>query len=478
MYATKRKFHSILNSLTPPSTANSNESTTFTDVSASASIRTSGLTSPSTFTLPGDVGTQSAKKRRLTARLSSHRPCTSQSTQSSRRIDGMLEQPTQRFATTKQPNYAPWDRTQFLRRLKTFRHVDRWTAKPKSVNEVVWAKRGWSCVGRERVGCVGGCGKELVIRLERPDQASGGSEDERWSNGFDERMIIRYVDMTVSEHDENCLWKKRGCDDGIYRLPLANPSTSIAALKSRYESLVAIATEIPSNITVPECVEVASVAKQLPSDFLRPTSEESTESSSVTVPANVNEDVLAMALFGWQAEEGHIEGLATCEACFRRLGLWLFKHKPSSSRSKTGRTAISDETPSMNRLDVVAEHRDYCPWINTASQGGISSPNEVSAGSEGSAGWQMLHRALHTAQHFRDGKDGEHSQRRLGDSDPMAPDGDFIGDSTSFVLSQDDGDSTILRDEKDKERWAKLKKLSKVFDVRHGKKVQKKPSIS
>ena len=114
------------------------------------------------------------------------------------------------------PSFAPLDRAQFLARLKTFRHVDRWTSKPEPINEVQWAKRGWSCVGKERVGCVGGCDRELVIKLERGEEDSGiytGIEDDDdWNASVTEQLVDRYVDMIVAGHDEYCLWRKRGCD--------------------------------------------------------------------------------------------------------------------------------------------------------------------------------------------------------------------------------------------------------------------------
>ena len=78
----------------------------------------------------------------------------------------------------KPPNFAPWNRAQFLERLKSFRHVDKWMGKPEKINEVQWAKRGWICVGKERVGCVGGCGKEVVIKLVDDD----GEAREREAN--------------------------------------------------------------------------------------------------------------------------------------------------------------------------------------------------------------------------------------------------------------------------------------------------------
>lgn len=66
------------------------------------------------------------------------------------------------------------------------------------------------------MGCVGGCDKELVIKLERGEEDSGvytGIEDEDdWSAIVTEQLADRYVDMIVTAHDEYCLWRKRGCD--------------------------------------------------------------------------------------------------------------------------------------------------------------------------------------------------------------------------------------------------------------------------
>ncbi len=124
----------------------------------------------------------------------------------------------------KPPNYAPWDRGQFLERLQTYRHVDKWMGKPEKINEVQWAKRGWSCVGKERVGCVGGCGKEVVILFEsghedkeNPDEHSGEEQEieedeDDWREKAQAELVEKYAEMVTSAHDGGCLWRRRGCD--------------------------------------------------------------------------------------------------------------------------------------------------------------------------------------------------------------------------------------------------------------------------
>ena len=130
----------------------------------------------------------------------------------------------------KPPNFAPWDRGQFLERLGTFRHVDKWMPKSESIDEVQWAKRGWTCVGKERVGCVGGCGKEVVITLEssrvndEERKADEEDSDEAWREDAQEQLVGRYAEMIVTEHEGGCRWRRRGCD--------GNPSSSFLPLHS------------------------------------------------------------------------------------------------------------------------------------------------------------------------------------------------------------------------------------------------------
>lgn len=68
-------------------------------------------------------------------------------------------------APQQTPAYAPWDRASFLDRLRTYRFVDKWTAKPARVSEVAWSKRGWVCTEKNRVRCTV-CRKEVVVRVE------------------------------------------------------------------------------------------------------------------------------------------------------------------------------------------------------------------------------------------------------------------------------------------------------------------------
>lgn len=480
LVTTKRKFHKILDSI-------SNASST-----SLATKPNHDKYNASTTTLPATMDPP-AKKPRIARPTSAYIPPSTRilSSQSPnlRAAAATAKQPTPTATMEeerKTPNFAPWDRGQFLERLKTYRHVDKWRGKPERINEVQWAKRGWSCVGKERVGCVGGCGKEVVITLEsareeRQDteetqdtekRPSDEEEDEdEWREKAQAELVEKYAEMIVTSHDWGCLWRRKGCDDTIQRLPLAHHKTAIDDLRQRYTSLVAIASELPPDPSTPEDFHLSSISQKL-APLLHPLSPDpptstpstppnppaDTTTTTITPPPPSNNDpnnsALALSLFGWQAEEGHVVGLATCTACFRRLGLWLFK--PSSSPSE------SPSQSSMDRLDVVSEHRDYCPWINALSQNGTTSRR---TSLDGLAGWEALLRAVDASVIYKRHEDEDKRPATAGSVDGAAGEVASI-DAESAVAKEEE---TAARDEKDRERWAKLKRLKQAFHVKRRK---------
>lgn len=109
-----------------------------------------------------------------------------------------------------QPKYSPADREQLLKRLATFQELTDWTPKPDKVNEVEWAKRGWVCQGKERVRCTL-CNKELVVKLNRKEV--GGKEVAVLvASEIEDALVEKYVELMVTAHHDDCLWRKRGCD--------------------------------------------------------------------------------------------------------------------------------------------------------------------------------------------------------------------------------------------------------------------------
>lgn len=159
-------------------------------------------------------------------------------------------------------------------------------------------------------------------------------------------VVQRYESMIVTEHEDSCLWRKRGCDDTIYRLQLANPTVSRPAFTARYTSLLKIRGEIPPSLSHPE-LDLCSIQ----------------HSPEATDDGPIYEAAVVLALFGWQNEDPAIPSLVTCSACFRRLGLWLFRKK--AIKVEDGLDSMEDlegeEEASVSRLDVIGEHREVGP---------------------------------------------------------------------------------------------------------------------
>lgn len=114
----------------------------------------------------------------------------------------------------------------------------------------------------------------------------------------------------------------------------------------------------------------------------------------------------------------------------------------------------------MDRLDVVAEHRDYCPWINTLSQNGARRTSL-----DGLAGWEALLRAVDASV--------LHKRHESEDARPLTArtlDTGAGGEVASVAGSEAMGEEGRAgRDERDRERWAKLKRLKQAFHVKRRK---------
>lgn len=150
MNATKRKFNALLNGI-------GNKSTT--------SLSSTELNSTNTM----NTEDSNAKKRRVIVLSSDTRRMPSTNPKSvaasNHKKSATMATPT---ASTESPKYAPWDRTQFLKRLKSFSNLTDWTPKPARVNEVEWAKRGWVCQKSERVRCCL-CNVEILVKLNKKE---------------------------------------------------------------------------------------------------------------------------------------------------------------------------------------------------------------------------------------------------------------------------------------------------------------------
>ena len=222
-----------------------------------------------------------------------------------------------------------------------------------------------------------------------------------------------------------------------------NTPLALEGLRARYDELYVRKDTLPYsfNLQLPTTFDLDSTLGYLPPGFF------GTE--------DVNKVAFQLALFGWQGHEherlGNQLGSVSCQACFRVLGLWLFKSKEVNEAGE------EIERAKLNTLDVVFEHRAYCPWRNATSQNGTNTKSESIA----LPGWEIMLRVLKNDHYLRHSGDRPvNSKSTITNTEGNNPFGD-----------EEDADARSIREEKENERWARLKRVKSLFDVKGGKKL-------
>ncbi|KAM7204951.1 zf-C3HC domain containing protein, partial [Naviculisporaceae sp. PSN 640] len=318
--------------------------------------------------------------------------------------------------------YCPGDRDQLIRRLGTFQELTEWAPKPDAVNEIEWAKRGWVCHGKERVKCTL-CSREIVVKINRKE-VDGREIAVMIASEIAQSVVDMYKDMIVTSHAEDCLWRRRGCDDSLLRLPLPNSKWALEALRQRYDELLERKDFLPEepSIRLPETLNLDVVLTYLPPNFFTtppparsnpPTTPKPSSTDQSTIPApptgKPNRVALALALTGWQglsdARIGHAANSSSCHTCLRRLGLWMFK--PKAIDNQTGMVVPAV----MDHLDPLREHRFFCPWKNgTAQRNSGAKPNREGGGDK--PAWEILIQGLRNEAFIRQRTSVVHSRSK------------------------------------------------------------------
>lgn len=288
------------------------------------------------------------------------------------------------------PNFSPWSHEAFLKRLHTFSPVTLWHPKPDAVNEVEWAKRGWSCVDTNTVGCKGGCGKRVVVKVEphvrqyqgesqeegHEGEDAEAEEEEDFAESFEAALVNKYKVLIIEGHSESCLWRQAGCKNDIYRLPIVRSAVWQSEVRDRYVSLLGMEKDI-SNLQIKLLdakPEPEKLLEDLPSSLLQPPPEdkenaggESAQSTSLDSNPETRSRALQISLCGWKGTTESNTALFSCDACFQRIGLWMYQ----ADYKRPGHAQADDEEDQdedASSLDLVEMHREHCPWRNASSQ--------------------------------------------------------------------------------------------------------------
>lgn len=329
-------------------------------------------------------------------------------------------------------HYLPSSRAAFLERLETYRHVTKWHIPSTSlVNAAEWAKRGWICSDVDTVSC-GACLEKLAIDLSiqkdsgvSNEQENDGSQEQEDRDNlameFQEALVKRYQQMITSSHAGTCPWRKRGCDMSIQRIEgLLTTSTAVSAMRLRYESITDGVDDCPTVSDLP-AYDVLPAPRMGDYDGLDLSS--------------AQPDVLKLALCGWQYKE---DDVVECKHCFRSLGLWLYR----------------GEHPTVEHLDAVESHLEYCPWRSAEAQDTELMVHPEAGTNAGKKlqlpGWALVYHAVR-----------KQTMRKQGRVDPsVRTSHDSNGESENLQLSPEQ------RDRKMKDLMRRIKEIKKPFNVK------------
>ncbi|KAG0281253.1 hypothetical protein BGZ95_005623 [Linnemannia exigua] len=285
--------------------------------------------------------------------------------------------------------YLPWSRDQFHERLETFK-PSTWFDKPKQVNAIECAKRGWINKGDDRLECCGGCGGVVIVRIDQIEDKSllsteNGTHDPENKSatdissddfGLDDALLDMDVEslgpkfqvMLTSNHVTGCPWKTHPCDEFQDRV------NQLGKMKN---------DPLTENIRHPLTVEEV-------------------ERLSGLFSGDTGTKLLILSLFGWSASE--TPKILACEAChthctyipsfgFRRAGV-------QDGVVQDGGDMLMDEDEEEEEasFDAIQAHKWYCYWVDPEH-------NE-----RRQAGWRIFHKLLTS------GSSGQLSQDQVQNS--------------------------------------------------------------
>ena len=146
----------------------------------------------------------------------------------------------------------------------------------------------------------------------------------------------------------------------------------------------------------------------------------------------------------------------------------------------------------MARLDLVGEHRDYCPWIDAVSQNGPpAASSQAAAGVDAGQtllqekekekekpGWEVLAKVVLNAVRAKRREQREVKPRVPLDrrrEDEVSVSSTFATGTTAVESARRSEEQEMEKEmekekEKDKERWARLKRIKQAFTIKKGRK--------
>jgi hypothetical protein len=203
-------------------------------------------------------------------------------------------------------------------------------------------------------------------------------------------------------------------------------------------------------VETPEGLDVDSIINGLPDEWFNVKGSATSTNGELEITngdhphstsRSVNRAALALALLGWDTVSDGTAGLVGCGACFRRLGLWMYKPKDNG------------DVTVYTSLNVADEHMDYCPWIDKLAQSGTGRVNEKLADLRN--GWQLVAEAVKVKNRRR--------LRSMASTDTLS----YSNPDTPVETA--DEENPDAKKKADREWWAKIRRVRQVLTAKSPK---------
>ncbi|CAK9312187.1 unnamed protein product [Citrullus colocynthis] len=202
----EKRFHSIMDKLFQ---------------NAQATPNSNSASSPSSSSSPSGVQLSRGRKRPY----SSSALVVGELRSKSDVIEALQKHSSASVGSLDAPLCRPWDRGDLSKRLTTFKSMT-WFGKPKVVNAVNCARRGWANVDMDTIACES-CGARLLF-----------STPSSWNQQQVEKAALVFSLKLDNGHKLLCPWIDNACDEALADFPPTPPPILVNKFRERYSMLL------------------------------------------------------------------------------------------------------------------------------------------------------------------------------------------------------------------------------------------------
>lgn len=258
----------------------------------------------------------------------------------------------------------PRNQKAYLVRVGSFT-VRTWFAKPLSLSPMICARYGWKNTDVDMLQCVS-CKAVLCAKLPN------SSNQESYK-----KFCNKLKSSLSSSHEKLCPWPSNPSSELFMTIDIHNKDSIINGFCERVHKLLQLDDDKLPNISLETCER----AETLP-DFWDVLPVAYADKYLQSNQQEVLKKAVPLALCGWIVRSKSCD-LLVCEYCQRQIGLWNYV-RVASSPNMNGHFVPKTPEPANTRkrkkvgsppekriklsvketLDPVAEHRNWCPWVN------------------------------------------------------------------------------------------------------------------